>query len=80
MKNKPMQNLAGGGGAQIRCFMGNVEVAYHFFPCSQQQSHAEVFPKNKLNPVSLTCSTGEFDEITAFCHPTSLVPVSRKSR
>ena len=52
----------------------------NFFPCSQQQSHAEVFAKNKLSPVPLTCSTAEFDEITAFCHPTSLVPVSRKSR
>ena len=78
MKNKPMQNLGGGGG--IRGILGNGEGADHFFPCSKQQSHAEVFPKNKLNPVSLTCSTGEFDEITAFCHHKNLVPVSRKSR
>ena len=54
----------------------------NFFSLSSYSTSAEVFAKNKLRPVSLTCSlnSGEFNELTGFCYTKSLVPVSRKSR
>ena len=73
----------GGGGANKehfgKCGSG---VFANFFSLSSYSPSAEVVPKNKPRPVSLTCSLnfGEFNELTGVCYPKSLVPVSRKSR